>query len=244
MAAAGAHSEPPDPAAHQQYRAANAAARRRRLDLARDMWRSAVPARSTLVERYFRSRRITSPAPVSVRFIGPHTVYSWHGPSGERRPVMVAAVEHVEHGFVGVSRTFLAIDGSGRASLAPPRLFTGAVAGGAVRLAPAAETLMVGEGIETTLAAIQATAVPGWAALSTSGMTALVLPPIVQKVIILADHDLSGAGERVAQIAAARWLAEGRRVRIALPPEPGTDFADVLAGRSSARIVEAHNVAA
>ena len=45
-----------------------------------------------------------------------------------------------------------------------------AAAGGAVRLAPAAEKLMVGEGIETVLAAMQATGMPGWAALSTSGL--------------------------------------------------------------------------
>ena len=37
-------------------------------------------------------------------------------------------------------------------------------------LAPAHETLLVGEGVETCLAAMQATAQPAWAALSTSGL--------------------------------------------------------------------------
>jgi hypothetical protein len=71
-----------------------------------------------------------------------------------------------------------------------------------------------------------------WAALSTSGMAALVLPPVVRMVVILTDHDASGAGERAARTAAARWLAEGRRVRIAMPLDPGTDFADVLIGQT------------
>ena len=62
-------------------------------------------------------------------------------------------------------------------------------------------------------------------------------------MIILADHDLSGAGQRAARTAAARWLAEGRRARIVLPPVPGTDMADVLAGRSYARITEVADVA-
>jgi len=31
--------------------------------------------------------------------------------------------------------------------------------------------------------------------------------------------------------AARRWLTEGRRVRIAMPPESDTDMADVLVGR-------------
>ena len=67
-------------------------------------------------------------------------------------------------------------------------------AGGAVRLVPAQEALLVGEGIETCLAAMQATAQPAWAALSTSGLIGLRLPPIVGSVVILADNDSSGAG--------------------------------------------------
>jgi hypothetical protein len=40
-----------------------------------------------------------------------------------------------------------------------------------------------------------------------------------------------------------RWLAEGRRVRIAIPPEPGTDFNDVLTSQAAANIKEARRVA-
>ena len=47
-------------------------------------------------------------------------------------------------------------------------------------------------------------------------------------VIIAADHDASGAGKEAARAAAQRWLAEGRRVRLAMPSKPGTDFNDVL----------------
>jgi hypothetical protein len=96
---------------------------------------------------------------------------------------------------------------------------------------------------ETALAGMQATAPAGWAALSTSGLVALRLPPIVCTIVILADNDRHGAGERAARTAAQRWLAEGRRVRIALPPEPGTDMADVLAGRAYAGIVEVRDAA-
>jgi len=225
---AGDTAKPPDPAAERRRHEAEAADRQRRINLAGDMWRSAIPASGTLVERYLRSRGIEIPVPPSIRFIGMHTSYGRHGPSGDRRPVMIAAVEHVENGLVGVSRTFLAIDGSCKATLDPPRLFTGPVAGGAVRLAPAAETLLVGEGIETCLAAMQATAMPTWAALSTSGLKALHLPPLplARTVIILCDHDHNGAGERAARPTAQRWLRDGRRVQLALPPEPDTDFAD------------------
>jgi putative DNA primase/helicase len=85
---------------------------------------------------------------------------------------------------------------------------------------------------------------PAWAALSASGIHALILPPEATHVIICADHDASGTGERAARDAAARWLAEGRRVRIAMPPAPDTDMADLLAGRAHAAIDEARGVAA
>jgi putative DNA primase/helicase len=225
---AGDTTKPPDPAAERRRRESDAVHRQQRITLARDMWHSALPAIGTVVERYLRGRGITAPLPPSIRFIGMHTSYGRHGPSGDRRPVMVAAVEHAENGLVGVSRTFLAIDGSCKATLDPPRLFTGPVAGGAVRLAPATETLMVGEGIETCLAAMQATGMPAWAALSTSGLARLVLPAEVRTVIILADHDANGAGEHAARGAAARWEVEGRRVEVWMSPAVGQDANDLL----------------
>ena len=99
-----------------------------------------------------------------------------------------------------------------------------------------AELLMVAEGIETALAAMQACALPAWAALSTSGLKSLAIPENVQTVIILADNDRNGAGQQAAYAAAERWRAEGRKVKLALPPEPGTDFNDVLLGAACARI--------
>ena len=38
-------------------------------------------------------------------------------------------------------------------------------------------------------------------------------------------------GERAARIAAEQWIAEGRKVQIALPPVPGSDWNDVLLGK-------------
>jgi putative DNA primase/helicase len=70
---------------------------------------------------------------------------------------------------------------------------------------------MVGEGIETYLAAMQAIGNPTWAALSTSGLRALDLPGTVDHVIVLADGDDSG--EAAARDCAYRWKREGRRVR-------------------------------
>ena len=79
--------------------------------------------------------------------------------------------------------------------------------GGVVRLAEATEILMIGEGIETCLAAMLVKGHPAWAALSTSGLKTLELPKEVRDVIILADGD--DAGESAALAAARRWASKG-----------------------------------
>jgi putative DNA primase/helicase len=121
----------------------------------------------------------------------------------------------------------------------------GPVGGGAVRLGMphSGEWLAIAEGVENAIAVVTASAMPGWAALSAGGIRALVLPREATHVVICADHDASGTGQRAARDAAQRWLAEGRRVRIVLPPEPGTDMADALFADTAADTVEARHVA-
>jgi putative DNA primase/helicase len=109
----------------------------------------------------------------------------------------------------------------------PQKMMLGRCRGGAVRLSKPGGVLMVGEGIETCLAAMLATGYTAWAALSTSGLRALDLPPEVHDVIVLADGDQ--AGEMAAQDCALGWKRQGRRVRIARPPQ-GMDFNDMLLG--------------
>jgi putative DNA primase/helicase len=103
--------------------------------------------------------------------------------------------------------------------------------------------LVVGEGIETTLSVMQACALPGWAALSADGIGNLILPREVAMVLIGADNDVSGTGQRAASEAAERFLREGRRVRIAMPPTPGADFNDILTSSATAAMGEPRHVA-
>ena len=71
---------------------------------------------------------------------------------------MVALVTRgVDDVPLAIHRTFLARDGVGKAPVDPQKMMLGPCRGGAVRLAPAGDVLMVGEGIETCLAAMQAT---------------------------------------------------------------------------------------
>jgi hypothetical protein len=144
---------------------------------------------------------------------------------------MVALVQRgIDGQPIGIHRTFLTRDGNGKAPVKPHKMMLGCCGGGAVRLAPADKLVMIGEGIETCLAAMQASNFPAWAALSTSGLRSLDLPPEVREVIVLADGD--DPGEQATQYAARRWISEGRKVSIARPPR-GLDFNDMLLGRTA-----------
>jgi hypothetical protein len=188
-------------------------------------WQASRAAEGTLVATYLRSRGLDIPALPALRF---HA--GLRHPSGGVWPAMVALVTHGATGSeVAVHRTFLARDGGGKAPVDPAKMMLGPCRGGVVRLGEPGDALMVGEGIETCLAAMQASCRPAWAALSTSGLRSLDLPNAVRDVIVLADGD--EPGEAAALHCARRWKREGRRVRIARPPQ-GMDFNDLLKVRN------------
>ena len=197
----------------------------RRIEYARELWQRAVPAEGTPVAHYLRSRGITIPVPTTIRYIPDLK----HGPSGLILPAMVAAVQGLDRRVYGIHRTFLTADGTRKAPLTQAKMMIGKCAGGAVRLGPAAPKIAVAEGVETALSIAQACPdLPVWAALSTSGIRALILPPEVVEVTLCGDGD--AAGDSAVTDAAKRFIAEGRQVRIARAP-PGQDFNDVLVGK-------------
>jgi DNA polymerase len=102
---------------------------------------------------------------------------------------------------------------------------------GVVKLWPAAGMLVVGEGIETVLAAAtrlphEAPLIPAWSAVSSGGLAKLPLIPGVSTLTVLIDNDVEGltAAAKLEQ----RWRAAGREVTQLLPDTPGADFNDVV----------------
>jgi hypothetical protein len=186
------------------------------------IWRTSVAADGSPVETYLASRGIWLRAPEAIRF---HP--GLDHPSGNNYGAMVALVTDAVSGEpAAIHRTFLAPGGNGKATVDSVRMMLGPCRGGVVRLAEATDALMIGEGIETCLAVMQATGRPAWAALSTSGLRTVDLPASIRDVTILADGD--AAGEAAALDASKRWaLQQSRRVRIARPPR-GLDFNDML----------------
>ena len=193
----------------------------RRIALALGIWKSAKPATDTLVQVYLQARGITIPIPPTIRYAPSLR----HGPTALDLPAMVCAVQSPDRRIKGVHRTFLTMDGTRKAQVSAPKMMLGCCAGGAVWLGPAGPKIAIAEGIETALSVQQATGLTTWAGLSTSGIRALALPAQVRGVVLCPDGD--DAGEQAAQVAARRFVAEGRAVRIARPPT-GLDFNDLL----------------
>ena len=146
---------------------------------------------------------------------------------------MIGLVRDVAGAVIALHRTYLQQDDDTirKADVPKPRMMLGKTGGGTVRLAPIGEAGVLGlcEGIETGLAVMASCpGLPVWATLSTSGLEQAQLPPDARRIVILADHDASGAGLRAAEAAARRLRLEGRVVAIAMPPHQGDDFNDML----------------
>lgn len=150
-------------------------------------------------------------------------------------PVLLARVEHPRFGLVALHRTYLALDGRGKAPVRFPKkltqpVFDGATKGAAIRLYPLGEgeELALAEGIETALAVHEASGLPAWATVSAIGMERVEVPKKVRRVLIAADHDQRGLES--ARILAKRLLLAGFRVSLASPSHEGMDWLDVLKG--------------
>ena len=190
------------------------------------------PIVGTPAEAYLRGRGLDVPDHADL--LAHLDLTHWETKSGY--PALIGIVRDRTGNVVAIHRTYLHSDAAqpdkvAKASVTKPRMMLGKTGGGAVRLAPLGQSgvLALSEGIETGLAVMAAC--PGlavWATLSTSGLEQVHLPAQARRIIILADHDASGAGLRAAEMLARRLRAEAREVAIAMPPEAGDDFNDVL----------------
>ena len=103
---------------------------------------------------------------------------------------------------------------------------------GAVKLWPAGSQLVIGEGIETVLAA--ATCIPyegallrpAWALTSTGPFAQFPVLADVERLILLIDHD--DAGIAAANVCTERWTRARRTVVRLMPDEAGADFNDLV----------------
>ena len=226
----GQPSAAPDPAELARKRAEDQRREAQRLKSAHDLFAAAVNCEGTAAETYLAGRGILGLPLAKMRATLRFHPGALHTSSGLHLPAMLAQIRGPKGEALGIHRTYLRPDGSGKADVTPAKMMLGPSSGGAVRFGPDGRVIALAEGIETALSVSRASRLTVWATLSTSGLKGLILPPlpVAEVVIIAADHD--DAGLAAAEVTAARLEAEGRAVSVIYPPKPGADFNDVLRG--------------
>lgn len=148
----------------------------------------------------------------------------YNSDTGKRQPGMCALIRNKGGEPISIHRTFF--DPKAKKIMPPTETITGA----GVRLGwndnREKKSLVVGEGIETTIAGMSDLQVLGLAAISAHGMENLIIPEKFESVAILADNDRSFTGQKAAFTLARRLDAEKRKVIIYMPNERGTDILD------------------
>jgi hypothetical protein len=179
------------------------------LALAESYWRAAIPYQGTLGEVYLRDvRKITIPLDCVAFHVGRRALMArrqW--PDGTPRGMIIVY-----------------LDADGRKKYRPD---LGVKDGGvAVRLAPAASKLVLGEGIETTASVMQLTDLPGWACGTANDLANVILPREVREVVLALDNDKAGLKKGFE--LRKRLLFERRKVWVEIPPKPHNDWNDYL----------------
>ena len=124
-------------------------------------------------------------------------------------PAMVAAVTDVHGNITGIQRTFLELGMPVKAQVEEPRKSLGSLYGQAVWLGKPAETVVIGEGIETVLSVLEARPDLSCAAvLAADNMPALILPETVKRLLIARDNDPAGkaAAEKLRDAAEPKGI--------------------------------------
>lgn len=235
--------------------------RLRKRATAQQIWDARQPVTSGgPVDRYLRGRLLVPPAdygcadaavnagwPADLGFVPA----LWHPYMKQAWPAMLAAIRGPGGALWAVHQTFLVQADRGlwlKASL-PVKNWSKLVlggytadtdserkTGGCIWLATPAPSMIGGEGIETSLSAMQIWRRPGLCFVSAGNMPNVELPVGCAFFTYAADKDLKRQGERRAWLA-ARAQAFGRRVEVVVPrlPDPKCDFNDVLQRRAPAR---------
>lgn len=200
------------------------------------LWARAQPLDGRdIASRYMMARGIDLSAwPPLLRWLPDLPYFDDDTKTRTLHPAMLAKFASPDGRSAILHRTYLA-EPARKADVPKVRTFMPCTipAGGAVRLAPVAETMGIAEGIETALSAARLFDIPVWAALTAGGVIKWQPPEAVKFVIIFGDHDKSFTGQHAAYSLAYRLKnqAETRNVEIEvrLPEEGnGNDWNDVL----------------
>jgi hypothetical protein len=261
-------------AADRKARADHEKYRRRAIADARAIWRKSRAGHLGVVPAYLAARGIgpdlLPDIPVALRFITDHPYVKKIGReyvTAHRGPCMIAGIQAPDGAMAAVHQTWIDVaPPHGKARIRhqgddlPAKLVRGSKKSGAIRLATphGADTLVMGEGIETTLSAMVARPFPDaayWAGIDLGNMAgrmqrqakkryssrpdmqdtgAFVPPDWVRRLVFIMDGDSAPEMTRAkleCGLRRAMALRPGLRGQIVMAGE-GVDLNDILTGQS------------
>jgi DNA polymerase len=200
-----------------------------KLAFAMNIWTTAGPLVGSIAEQYLDETRdiditrLPTDIDESLRFC-PNCVFG-----DARLPCLIALMrDPLTDEPIGIQRIALK-HRNGKIEKVERRMLGNA---GLVKLWPPGAELVIGEGIETVLAA--ATRInyrgellcPAWAVMSARSLASFTVIPGVERLMILVDHDDTGIA--AASACADRWTRAGRTVVRLTPKRAGADFNDLV----------------
>jgi putative DNA primase/helicase len=187
------------------------------------LWREGVPIAGTLAEVYLAGRGLEVPDRDGrvLRFHGNCPIL------GERHPCLIALWRMIAGDApTAIHRRPLSRDGRKMDTWKT----LGSTAGAAIKLIDDVDVtygLHVGEGLETTLRAMQVGLRPAWALGNAGGIERFPILGGIDALTILVDNDANYTGQGSAVVCAERWTAAGREVRLIISRTVGEDFDDI-----------------
>jgi Toprim domain len=210
-----------------------------RIKRAKALWNESADPRGTIAVQYLMVRALDLPDDLAGAMLRFHTRCPWRNEDTgrtERIPALLAAFRSIDdNDITAVHR--IRLDQPQRWPKADRRML-GIVHHAAVKLDPVATTLIVGEGVETCMAARQCMATgeidraPVWALGSVGAISFFPVLDGVRRLIILGESGEASA--QAVRLCGQRWQRAGRRVQV-LYSEIGFDVNDALMMEKIAR---------
>jgi putative DNA primase/helicase len=197
-----------------------------RIKMATDIWLGAQDLqKSSLAERYLQARALDLPSDVAaLRF---HPRCPWRDENTgvtERIPALLAGFLSLDDGMLTAVHR-IRLDQPERWPKTERRML-GVVHRTAIKLdALEGDTLVVGEGVETAMAARQLGYRPVWALGSVGAISFFPVLKGIKRLQILGETGKASA--EAIQFCGRRWYRAGRRVQI-ITPDVGSDLNDQL----------------
>jgi hypothetical protein len=200
--------------------------RRAKLEQADRIWRQSFNIASTAGEAYLARRSIKLDDVPNFGGLRWHPKCPWE--DGTAPCVLARFTDAITGAPRGIWRR--PIDGSKPKTLGP-------MGGCVIRLWPDEDVtvgLVLGEGVETTLAAAthfthrNTLLQPAWAAGAAGNLESFPVLAGIEAITILVDHDENERGQDAARGCGKRWRNAGRDVTLLMPNKLGADFNDLV----------------